>query len=331
MSDSESYARLARLPQIGRSSPDGLYPATIRQLLHAEQPHPQSNFFLDGIKVDRVTCVAGIVNIHEYPTMKKYVLEDGSAGRLSMILSLTLKSEIDPLVEEALQAHVYVRVIGRLKVFNGVNDLQATHIRLVRDMHEPFFHCLEAMAVFVSNQRVSLSLPPPSRAQLTSTTLGMLQSPPTPQRPAVQTEDEDEDYVTAQGSEAEFNTTLTGIDALTLVDSDSEPELVPRSPPPPESPSLSLSSSRVPPSETFDPPSLLQDPYSSLSPLQRDIIIQIQESAPHFPNGVPIQVMYRRIGPSTTRESEIRLAIEDMMDDGLLYSTIEDRHFKVVD
>jgi len=159
----------------------------------------------------------------------------------------------------------------------------------------------------------------------------MLQSPPTPQRPAVQTEDEDEDYVTAQGSEAEFNTTLTGIDALTLVDSDSEPELVPRSPPPPESPSLSLSSSRVPPSETFDPPSLLQDPYSSLSPLQRDIIIQIQESAPHFPNGVPIQVMYRRIGPSTTRESEIRLAIEDMMDDGLLYSTIDDRHFKVVD
>jgi len=132
----------------------------------------------------------------------------------------------------------------------------------------------------------------------------MLQSPPTPQRPAAQTEEEDEDYLTAQGSEANFNTTLTGIDALTLVDSDSEPELVPRSPPPPESPPLS--SSRVPPLQTIEPPSLLQDPYSSLSPLQRDIIIQIQESAPHFPNGVPIQVMYRRIGPSTTRESEIR-------------------------
>ena len=35
--------------------------------------------------------------------MKKYLLEDGSAGRLSMILSMSLKSEIDPLVEEALQ------------------------------------------------------------------------------------------------------------------------------------------------------------------------------------------------------------------------------------
>ena len=131
----------------------------------------------------------------------------------------------------------------------------------------------------------------------------MLQSPPTPQRPAVQTDEEDEDYLTAQGSEADFNTTLTGIDALTLVDSDSSPELVPQSPLPPASP---LSLPRVPPSETVDPPSLLQDPYSSLSPLQRDIIIQIQQSAPHFPNGVPIQVMYRRVGPSTTRESEIR-------------------------
>jgi len=312
-------------PPLGSSSPDGLYPATIRQLLHAKQPHPQSNFFLDGIRVDRVTCVAGIVNIREYSSMKKYLVEDGTAGRLSVILSWPIKSEIDPLVEEALQSNVFVRVIGRLKAFNGINELQATHIRPVRDMHEPFFHCLEAMAVFVYNQR-SLSAP---GAQPTSTTPGMLQSPPTPQQPAVETEDEDEDYLSAQGSEPDFDTTLTGIDALTLVDSDSEPELVPQSPPPPESPPLSLS--RVPPLETIVPPPLQQDPYSSLSPLQRDIIIQIQENAPHFPNGVPIEVMYRRTGRSTTRESEIRPAIEDMMDDGLIYSTIDENHFKMVD
>ena len=35
--------------------------------------------------------------------MKKYVLEDGSAGRLSVILSGSFKSETDPLDEEALQ------------------------------------------------------------------------------------------------------------------------------------------------------------------------------------------------------------------------------------
>jgi hypothetical protein len=141
-------------------------------------------------------------------------------------------------------------------------------------------------------------------AQPTSTSPGMLQSPSTPQRPDVETEDEDDDYLTAQGSEPDFDATLTGIDALTLVGSDSEPELVPQSPPPPESPPSS--SSRVPPLETIDPPPLQQDPYSSLSPLQRDIIIQIWESAPHYPNGVPIEVMSRRTGRPATRESEIR-------------------------
>jgi hypothetical protein len=37
---------------------------------------------------------------------KLYVLEDGSAGRLSMVLSRSLKSEIDPLLEGALTRYV---------------------------------------------------------------------------------------------------------------------------------------------------------------------------------------------------------------------------------
>jgi len=49
-----------------------------------------------------------------------------------------------------------VRVIGRLSTFNGVNRLKAKYIRLVTDMHEPFFHCLEAMVVFISNQKESV-------------------------------------------------------------------------------------------------------------------------------------------------------------------------------
>jgi hypothetical protein len=47
--------------------------------------------------------------------------------------------------------------MGRLKVFNGVNQLNAEQIRPVLDMHEPFFHCLEAIVAFVSNQRISVS------------------------------------------------------------------------------------------------------------------------------------------------------------------------------
>ena len=63
---------------------------------------------------------------------------------------------IDQYVMSFKRENVYVRVIGQLKVFNGINELNATHIRLVHDMHEPFFHCLEAMVVFLSNQRTSV-------------------------------------------------------------------------------------------------------------------------------------------------------------------------------
>jgi hypothetical protein len=53
----------------------------------------------------QVTCVAGIVAVRDRPSMKfkLYVLEDGSAGRLSMVLSRSLRSEIDPLLEGALK------------------------------------------------------------------------------------------------------------------------------------------------------------------------------------------------------------------------------------
>jgi hypothetical protein len=54
---------------------------------------------------------------------------------------------------------MYIRVMGWLKVFNRTrNELKATHIRPVLDMHEPFFHYLEAMVVFTSNQRTGISV-----------------------------------------------------------------------------------------------------------------------------------------------------------------------------
>jgi hypothetical protein len=138
------------------------------------------------------------------------------------------------------------------------------------------------------------------------------------QRTAIHTEGGIADHpsLAAQESGADLDTTLAGIDRLTMVDeySDgedlSEPEIVQQ---PPQSPSRSPTSlSKDPSLEMADQPSLLPDPYSSLSPLKREIIIRILDNAPNFPNGVPIQVMYtgRRIGgglgSSTVRDSEIR-------------------------
>jgi len=47
-----------------------------------------------------------------------------------------------------------VRVVGQLDAYNNITSLKAMHIRPVLDMHEPFFHFLEAMVALVSKQKV---------------------------------------------------------------------------------------------------------------------------------------------------------------------------------
>lgn len=80
-----------------------------------------------------------------------------------------------------------------------------------------------------------------------------------------------------------------------------------------QEPSLPLQSSwprslstDPPPSEANNQPALILDPYSSLSLLQRDIIIQIHDNVPHFPGGVPTPAMYRLIDRPTVGELEIQ-------------------------
>ena len=135
------------------------------------------------------------------------------------------------------------------------------------------------------------------------------------QQRATQTNSSVEDILTAQDPGLDPDTTLEELDRLTLVDVHTNedlheldvfqpPESFPHSPPRPPSPL-----STDPPSETNNRPAqaLVLDPYSSLSLLQRDIIIQMHHNAPHFPDGIPVTTMCRLVVDRlTTSESEIR-------------------------
>lgn len=120
-----------------------------------------------------------------------------------------------------------------------------------------------------------------------------------------------EDILTTQEPGLDPDTTLEKLDRLALVDyhtNEDLHELLQPSkssfPPSPSRPPTSLSTDT--PSETDKQPTLVLDPYSSLSLLQRDIIIQIHHNAPHFPDGIPITIMCRLVDRLTTGESEIR-------------------------
>ncbi|KAH9005261.1 hypothetical protein EDB86DRAFT_3071822 [Lactarius hatsudake] len=283
-----------------------IYPATIKQLLRASRPHSQSKFYVDGIELGVVTCVAGIVATSDHGSMTAYYLEDGSAGRLRTTWSRESETS------EQFETHTYIRVVGHLDAYNNITTLKATHIRPVLDMHEPFFHFLEAMVALIYKQKSSA--PPLARMAIGA------EAPQSPLATRRRFEDIDGLAVdpgvqepTSQDASAAI---MREFDELTLVSdtaylSDEYPTEL-------ESPQISRRTPRLPslPSSPMsgddalatDRPSLRQDPYSALTALQRDIILQIQNNRELYPDGVPIRVVFRRTTSprSGVNESEIR-------------------------
>ena len=133
------------------------------------------------------------------------------------------------------------------------------------------------------------------------------------QRRATRTNSGAEDILTTQEPVLDPDTTLEELERLALVDYHTNEDLHELDklqpskssfPPSPSRPPSSLSTG--PPSETNNQPTLVLDPYSSLSLLQRDVIIQTHHNAPHFPDGIPITTMCRLADRLTASESEIR-------------------------
>jgi hypothetical protein len=57
--------------------------------------------------------------------------------------------------------------------------------------------------------------------------------------------------------------------------------------------------------EELNEAGLLQDPYSTLSPLQREITVQFYNNAPLFPDGVPIRAIFQGVNQTTVGGYEI--------------------------
>jgi hypothetical protein len=144
----------------------------------------------------------------------------------------------------------------------------------------------------------------------------VLQSPPSLWRYAPETRHEHEDDPTGAAHELmcddASDATFEEFDRLTLVDyhSDEEPNEAGYSR---QLTSLPQQQPSRPPSRPLvDPPlaassqsSLLHDPYSLLSPLQRAIIVQLYNNSPLFPDGVPILTIFRGVNHTTGDKNKI--------------------------
>ncbi|KIS69230.1 uncharacterized protein UMAG_02579 [Mycosarcoma maydis] len=120
-----------------------LRPVTIRQILNAEQPHPDAEFILDGAELGQLTFVAVVRNISRNATNVAYSVEDGT-GQIEVRQWLDSSSDDSSKASE-IRNNVYVRVLGTLKSFQNRRSISSGHMRPVIDYNEVMFHRLEAV------------------------------------------------------------------------------------------------------------------------------------------------------------------------------------------
>lgn len=130
---------------------DTLRPVTIKQLLDAHHPHPDSeDFIIDSNEARQVTFVGQVRNISTQTTNVTYKLDDGTG---SIEAKLWLDSDAvnnpdDPGNKKPKPVQDgYARVWGRLKAFNNKRHVGANFIRPIQDYNEVHYHLLEATAV----------------------------------------------------------------------------------------------------------------------------------------------------------------------------------------
>ncbi|KAI9847775.1 MAG: replication factor A protein 2 [Thelocarpon superellum] len=128
---------------------DTLRPVTIRQVLEAQQPHPDAKFRIDGSEITQITFVGQIRNVSRQTTNVTYKVDDGTA-------IVEVKSWIDSDANEMdmseddcskVSEGNYARVWGTMKSFANKVHVGAHVIRKVEDFNEVQYHLLEATLV----------------------------------------------------------------------------------------------------------------------------------------------------------------------------------------
>lgn len=144
---------------------------TIKQVLDAEQPHPDADFKIDGdaisqvrdhpIKskrvadVEQITFVGQIRSISTQTTNITYKVDDGT-GIVEVKQWIDAEAQNDSMDMDSkskLAEDVYCRVWGRLKAFNNKRHVGAHVIRPITDLNEVNYHLLEATAVHLHFSR----------------------------------------------------------------------------------------------------------------------------------------------------------------------------------
>ncbi|KIH90130.1 replication factor A2 [Sporothrix brasiliensis 5110] len=131
---------------------DSLRPVTVKQLVETEEAYPgAAEFTIDGAAITQLTLVGQVRAVNPQPTNVTYRIDDGTG-------SIDVKKWVDAdksedEAEAPFALDQYVRVSGRLKLFNQKRYVAAHFLRAVDDYNEVSYHALESTYVHLSLTR----------------------------------------------------------------------------------------------------------------------------------------------------------------------------------
>ncbi|KAL2044395.1 hypothetical protein N7G274_003100 [Stereocaulon virgatum] len=136
----------------GTYGKDTLRPVTIKQVLDAQQPHPDADFKIDEVEITQISFVGQIRNISTQTTNITYKLDDGT-GTVEVKLWVdademnSMDTSEGTVSKPKLVENEWARVWGRLKAFNNRRHVGAHVIRPITDKMDITYHLLEATYV----------------------------------------------------------------------------------------------------------------------------------------------------------------------------------------
>ncbi|RDL30677.1 putative replication protein A 32 kDa subunit [Venustampulla echinocandica] len=124
---------------------ESLRPVTIKQIIDAQQPHPEAEFKIDGSDLTQISFIGQINSVTKRATNILYKLDDGT-GLIEVMQ--WVNSDVDPdTVQPTAKEGEYLRIFGRLRSFNNKRSVTAHMIRPITDFNEVSYHLLEATAI----------------------------------------------------------------------------------------------------------------------------------------------------------------------------------------
>ncbi|KAK4685127.1 replication factor A2, partial [Tremellales sp. Uapishka_1] len=120
-------------------------PVTIKQALNASQTHPDADFMIDNVEISQILLIGSVRNQSVSATNVSYEIGDGT-GYIDVRLWLDSADDEGGKMEGVSQDK-YVSIMGTLKTFGGKRHVSATHIRPIEDHNEINHHLLKALYV----------------------------------------------------------------------------------------------------------------------------------------------------------------------------------------